>query len=74
MPDDASYKWFILTPDILPAAPFDDAGVAIRWHQILAGFRWAGTTVADMVASLLNHPRRPRPKRCSSRASVSKFA
>ena len=59
VPDDASYRWFILTPSVLPALPLDDAGVPIRSHQILASLRWNGTGVKDMVDGLLNPPPPP---------------
>lgn len=59
VPDGATYRWFILTPSVLPALPLDDAGVPIRSHQILASFRWNGTAVGDMVDGLLNPPPPP---------------
>ena len=59
VPDDVAYRWFILTPNVLPALPLDDLGVPVRSHQILASFRWSGTSVADMVDALLNPPPPP---------------
>lgn len=53
------YRWFILTPSVLPAQPDQDGGVPIRSHQILERFRWPGTTVADMAEAVLNPPPPP---------------
>lgn len=64
VPNNATYRWFILTPSILPALVHDEADVPVRSHQILARFRWAGTTVADMVDALLNPP--PPPSELSA--------
>jgi hypothetical protein len=59
VPDDATYTWFILTPNVLPALPLDDRGIAVRSHQMLASFRWQGEAVADMVDALMNPPPPP---------------
>lgn len=59
VPSDATYRWFILTPDVLPALPLEDRGIVVRSHQMLERFRWAGDTVSDMVHALLDPPPPP---------------
>ncbi len=59
VPEDARYRWFILTPTALPVMPLDNAGVPIRSHRMLSMFKWAGTTTADMVDALLYPPDPP---------------
>lgn len=59
VPAEAAYRWFILTPSILPALPLDEGDVPVRSHRALASFRWPGTAVADMVDTLLHPPEPP---------------
>jgi hypothetical protein len=56
---DPIYRWFILTPSVLPAQPDQDGQIPIRSHQILERFRWPGTTVADMAEAVLHPPPPP---------------
>jgi hypothetical protein len=60
VPDDATYRWFILTPDVLPALPLEEDGIVVRSHQMLERFQWTGDRLGDMVRSLLDPP--PPPK------------
>ena len=60
VPTSATYKWFILTPNVLPTLPLDEDGITVRSHQMLQRFRWNGTRVSDMVAALLDPPAPPQ--------------
>jgi hypothetical protein len=59
VPPPASFRWFILTSNVLPTLPLNDDGIYVRSHRMLARFRWAGPTVTDMVAALLSPPDPP---------------
>jgi hypothetical protein len=54
VPPPTTSRWFILTSNVLPARPLDDDSIHVRSHRMLERFRWAGPTVADMVAALLS--------------------
>ncbi len=60
VPPAATFRWFILTSNVLPTLPLDEDGVHVRSHRMLERFRWAGRTVADMVAALIRPPDPPR--------------
>lgn len=52
LPGEIRYRWFILTPDVLPVVPLDDDGIIVRSHQLLERSPWSGSRVRDMVRAL----------------------
>jgi hypothetical protein len=59
VPPPKTFRWFILSSNVLPTLPLNEDGIYVRSHRMLERFRWAGPTVADMVAALLSPPDPP---------------
>ena len=71
VPPPRTFRWFILTSNVLPTLRLNDDGIYVRSHRMLERFRWAGPTVADMVAApapSTRPARRPRTARVDDHA------
>jgi hypothetical protein len=57
----AEWRWYIVTPNVLPVRQVEGAGITIRSHQLIARMLPSSASVADLSALMDHPPLPPRP-------------